>query len=122
MAVFKCDGACNGLVGKGNIGVAFLDPDTTSGTFVGEEHDTAIGAIGTIHTAGAIGGLVGVVVCILEVGAGMGSPFFVNHCLHLVDEGLVVYLVGLRRGKADLGRKSGSRVAAVAGGNSIVNI
>ena len=102
MAVFKCDGAGNSLIGKGDISVAFLDSNTSSSTFVGEEIDTTIWAISTIDSSCAISGFVGII-----WGRGMitnivvvGFPnALVNHALHLLEEHLLlINLVGLGEG------------------------
>ena len=98
VAVFKIDGVGNSLIRKGNIGVTFLDPNTSSGAFVGEEHNTAIGTIGTINAACAVGWLAGVGVGVV---VGMGGEFFVHHALHFAEHGLVVHLVGLREARKD---------------------
>ena len=115
VAVFKIDGVGNSLIRKGNIGVTFLDPNTSSGAFVGEEHNAAIRTIGTINAACAVGWLAGVGVGVgAGVVVGMGCEFFVHHALHFAEHGLVVHLVGLREaGKDDLGRKRSTRVAVV---------
>ena len=103
MAVFKCDSAGNSLVGKWDILVAFLDSNTSSSTFAGEEHDTAIWAIGAIDSTGAISGFVGNVrrqgsiTSIVDVFGFVNA--LINHALHLLEEELLlINLVGLGEG------------------------
>ena len=99
MAVFKCDSAGNSLVGKWDILVAFLDSNTSSSTFAGEEHDTAIWAIGAIDSTGAISGFVGNVRRQGSISSNVVVFGFVNalinHALHLLkEELLLINLVG----------------------------
>ena len=97
MAVFKCDSAGNSLVGKWDILVAFLDSNTSSSTFAGEEHDTTIWAIGAIDSTGAISGFVGNVrrqSLITSIVFGFVNAL-INHALHLLEEELLlINLVG----------------------------
>ena len=103
MAVFKCDGAGNSLIGKGDISVAFLDSNTSSSTFVGEEHDTTIRAISTVDSSCAISGFVGNVrrqgsiTSIVDVFGFVNA--LINHALHLLEEELLlINLVGFGEG------------------------
>ena len=104
MAVFKCDGAGNSLIGKGDISVAFLDSNTSSSTFVGEEHNTTIWAISTIDSSCAISGFVGSIrgqsLITIIVVAGF-SDALINHGLHLLEEKLLLINV-VCFGKRDL--------------------
>ena len=102
MAVFKCDGAGNSLIGKGDISVVFLDSNTSSSTFVGEEHDTTIRAISTVDSSCAISEFVGsirgqsLITIIVVVGF---LDALINHALHLLEEELLlINLVGLGEG------------------------
>ena len=83
--------------------MAFLDSNTSSSTFAGEEHDTTIWAIGAIDSTGAISGFVGNVRrqgLITSIDGDFGFVnALINHALHLLEEELLlINLVGLGEG------------------------